>query len=362
MKNQRPTIMEVDENAFIHNINSIQEYVGKDVKIMPVIKANGYGTFINTRMELINNFDIVAIAVAFEAVQLRKDGYKNEIFLLNQPSILEIDTIIENRVTIGVSDKDFIEEIGKTNKKIKVHIEIDSGMGRTGIQKDETEKFIKYIQKYKNIEIEGIYTHLSSADIDKDYSLMQIDNFNKAVEIAKELIPNIKYIHCSASNAILNFKQTNSNLVRPGLILYGYESEENAYSKIDIKPISKLKSKITFLKTVPANTSISYGRTYITNKECKVATIPIGYADGMRRDLSNKGYVYIKGIKAPIIGRICMDSFMIDVSEVNNPQVGDEVWIWDNENITLDEVANQCNTISYEIMSNISQRVPREFK
>ena len=362
MKDLRPTIMEVDERAFIHNINSIQKYVGEDIKLMPVIKANAYGTFLNTRIELINKFDIVAIAVAFEAVQLREDGYKNEIFLLNQPSIFEIDTLIENKVTIGVSDKAFIDEIGKRNEKIKIHIEIDTGMGRTGIQVEDTKEFTKYIQKFKNIEIEGIYTHLSSADIDEEYSVKQIEKFNKAVKVAKELVPTIKYIHCSASNALLNFKQIESNLVRPGLILYGYESEENAYSKISLKPVSKLKSRITFLKTVPANTSISYGRTFITDKKCKIATIPIGYADGMRRDLSNKGYVYIKGIKAPIIGRICMDSFMVDVSKVNNPQVGDEVWIWDNENITLDEVANQCDTISYEIMSNISQRVPREFK
>ena len=362
MDNLRPTIMEIDEKAFLYNISSIQEYVGEKIKLMPVIKANAYGTFLNTRTKLLNKFDIVAIAVAFESVQLREDGYKNDIFLLNQPSIYEIETLIKNNVTIGVSDKGFIKEIGQTKKNIKVHIEIDTGMGRTGIQSEETEEFIKYIQNFDNIKIEGIYTHMSSPDIDREYTLKQIEKFNYAVDIAKRMIPNLKYIHSSASNALIEYDQSKYNTVRPGLILYGYESEEGLYKKINLKPVCKLKSKITFLKTVPNGTSISYGRTFVSKKETKVATVPLGYADGMRRDLSNNGYVWIKGKKAPIIGRICMDSFMIDVTDVDNPQIGDDVWIWDNENATLDEIANKCNTISYEIMCNISHRVPRKFK
>ena len=362
MDNLRPTIMEIDEKAFLYNISSIQEYVGEKIKLMPVIKANAYGTFLNTRIKLLNKFDIVAIAVAFESVQLREDGYKNDIFLLNQPSVYEIETLIKNNVTIGVSDKGFIKEIGKTKKNIKVHIEIDTGMGRTGIQSEETEEFIKYIQTFDNIKIEGIYTHMSSPDIDREYTLEQIKKFNYAVDIAKRMIPNLKYIHSSASNALIEYDQSKYNTVRPGLILYGYESEEGLYKKINLKPVCKLKSKITFLKTVPNGTSISYGRTFVSKKETKVATVPLGYADGMRRDLSNNGYVWIKGKKAPIIGRICMDSFMIDVTDVDNPQIGDDVWIWDNENATLDEIANKCNTISYEIMCNISHRVPRKFK
>lgn len=362
MDNLRPTIMEIDEKAFLYNVNSIQEYVGEKIKLMPVIKANAYGTFLNTRINLLNKFDIVAIAVAFESVQLRDEGYKKDIFLLNQPSIYEIETLIKNNVTIGVSDRTFIKELGKTKKNVKVHIEIDTGMGRTGIQSEETEDFIKYVQNFDNIKIEGIYTHMSSPDIDREYTLEQMKKFNYAVDIAKIMIPDLKYIHSSASNALIDYDQSKYNTVRPGLILYGYESEEGLCQKIKLKPVCKLKSKITFLKTVPKGTSISYGRTFVSKKETKVATVPLGYADGMRRDLSNKGYVWIKGKKVPIIGRICMDSFMIDVTDVNNPQIGDDVWIWDNENITLDEIANKCNTISYEIMCNISHRVPRKFK
>lgn len=143
--------------------------------------------------------------------------------------------------------------------------------------------------------------------------------------------------------------------------MYGYESGEGISKKIDLKPVCKLKSKITLLKTVKSGTSIGYSRSYITDKETKVATIPIGYADGLRRDLSNNGEVYINGKKAPIIGKVCMDGFMADVTQIENVKIGDDVWIWDNENITLEEVAKKCDTINYEIMSCISDRVPRVF-
>ena len=152
------------------------------------------------------------------------------------------------------------------------------------------------------------------------------------------------------------------NLVRPGMIMYGYESGEGISEKIELKPVAKLKSEITFLKKVKEGTSISYSRDFITKKESIIATIPIGYADGFRRCLSNNGQVVIHGQKVPIVGKVCMDSFMVDVTDLEDVKVGDEVWIWDNEQITLDEIAHQMNTINYEVISTISNRVPRKFK
>jgi len=273
----------------------------------------------------------------------------------------EIDEIFENDLTIGVSDIEFIKAIGNKGKRVKVHIEIDSGMGRTGIQLYEIEEFIKLIESFKNIDVQGIYTHLSSVDRDIEYSKKQLKIFDEAVKIAKEKLTNLKYIHSSASNAIINLKTSNCNLVRPGMIIYGYPSGEGIEDKIKLKPVCKLKSKITFLKTVSKGTSIGYERSFITEKSAKIATIPMGYADGLKRCLSNKGNVLINGKKVPIIGKICMDSFMADVSHVEDVKVGDDVWILDNENITLKEVSEICNTINYEILSTISERVPREF-
>lgn len=357
----RPTVMQVSLRKFRENVKEIQSQLPKDCKMMPVIKANAYGTYINTQIDVVSEFDIVAVAVVCEGAELRKIGYEKEIFVLNQPAVSEIEEIAANDLSVGISDKNFVKELGSRNDFFKVHIEVDSGMGRTGIQFSEVSDFIDFVKKFQNIQMEGIYTHLSSADNDIEYTKKQLEIFDQAVEIAKEKVPDLKYIHCSASNGIVNFKETKCNLVRPGMILYGYSSGEGICDKIKLKPVCRLKSQITFLKIVPKGTSIGYSRSFITQKETKVATIPIGYADGLKRELSNRGCVCICGQKVPIIGKVCMDSFMADVTEILDVKVGDDVWIWDNKNITLEEVAEQCDTINYEMMCTISSRVPRKF-
>ena len=327
---------------------------------MPVIKANGYGTYVNTRLDILNKFDIVAIATVDEGAFIRKLGYEKEIFILNQPYQDEISKIIENDLIVGISSDSFAEALGKTNQEIKVHIEIGTGMGRTGINPNRA---IEYLESLKpNIIVEGVYTHLSSADSDDEYTRKQLESFEMAVKSITERIP-LKYVHSHASNAILNFAGTGSyNLVRPGMIMYGYPSDIETCKKIELEPMTKFKSKITFLKTVKEGTSIGYNRSFITTRETKVATVPIGYADGLRRSLSNSGEVVIDGTKARIIGKVCMDSFMVDVTDLENVQIGDDVYIWDNDKITLEDVAEKCGTINYEILSCISDRVPRVFK
>ena len=356
----RPTIMEINTKNFINNINKIKKYVNKE--IMPIIKANGYGTHINQNISLINMFNIVGVAIIDEAIELRKINYQKEIFVLNQPSIEDIPDIIKYNITIGISEISFIKELIKTTEKIKVHLEIETGMNRTGIKPEDINKILSLLNKNNKIIIEGIYTHLSSADSDSEYTKKQLEIFEYAVNEIKPKIKTIKYIHSSASNGLLNYKDNISNLVRPGLIIYGYETFINSNKIISVKPIATLKTKITFLKEVDKDTSISYSRRYITKRKMKVATIPIGYADGLRRELSNKGYVVIKGEKAQIIGSICMDSCMIDVTNIKNVRVGTEVFIWDNKIITIDDIANYCNTINYEILCGISDRVIRVFK
>lgn len=357
----RPTIMEVNVENFKYNIEQIKKLVGTNTKIMPVIKSNAYGTYINEINDIINKFDIVAVALVDEGVALRKQGYKNEIFILNQPFEDEIDKIVKYDITVGVSSDSFVDKIGELSNTVKVHIEIETGMERTGITLTEVSDYIEKIKKYKNIEIEGIYTHLSSADYDVEYTKKQLELFDTAISIVKEKQINIKYIHALASNGILNFFNKNYNLVRPGIILYGYPSYNKTSEKINLKPVCKLKSKITFLKEISENTSVGYSRSFITNRKTKVATIPIGYADGIRRCYSNKGEVVVKGKKVPVIGNVCMDSFMIDVTNIDNVEIGDEVYIWDNDIITLDNIADLCGTINYEIISTISNRVPRIF-
>lgn len=350
--------MEVNEDNFVYNINSIKKYVGDKV-IAPVIKANAYGTYLNERINLLNMFEIVCVARIDEAIHLRDLGYKKEILIINQPSISDIDDIVKYDITFGLSSFEFLDEILKTNKKFRVHLEIESGMNRTGIKKSDLNDFLSKLNS--NIIVEGIYTHFSSADNDREYTLKQINIFNECVDIVKKKY-DLKYIHSSASNGLLNYKSDITNMVRPGIIMYGYPSFDGVEKLIDIKPVCKLKTKVTFIKEVSKGESISYSRTFIAPKNMKVATIPIGYADGLRRELSNKGYVVIHGKKARIIGSICMDSTMIDITNIDNVKLEDEVYIWDNENIKLEDISNICNTINYEILCGISTRVKRIFK
>ena len=355
----RPAYMEVNLNNLEFNINQIQNKVGKNVKIMPVIKAGGYGTHINERIDILNKFDIVAVANVDEAVFIRDLGYEKEIFVLNQPYESEIKKIIDYKIVVGISSYEFAQKLGESKKDITVHVEIGTGMGRTGVHPYKIEKYLQSLPK--NVKVEGIYTHFSSADIDDEYTKQQLKSFKMAVETAKEVLGEIRYIHAAASNALLNYPEARFNLVRPGIILYGYEASENTFEKIDLKPIAKLKARITFLKEVEEGTSIGYGRSYITTKHTKVATVPIGYADGFRRNFSNGWEVLINGQKAPIIGKVCMDSFMADVTNIEDVKIGDEVIIWDNEKITLEELAKKCDTINYEVLCTIGNRIPRKF-
>lgn len=357
----RPTILEVNLDNFKYNIEQIKKKIEPGTTIMPIIKANAYGTYINKKLEILNEFEIVGVAIVDEAVEIRKLGYKKDIFVLNQPSISEISKIIEHDIVVGISSDQFLKALINQEKDVRVHIEIETGMGRTGVFLNNIESFVKQIKEAKNIKVEGVYSHLSSADSDDQYTKQQIKNFEEATNIIKKYIPNIKYTHISASNGIINYPSKKYNLVRAGMIMYGYESGEGIKEKIDLKPVCKLKSEITYIKEVESGTSISYGRKFITKRKSKIATIPIGYADGLRRGLSNKGFVVINNKKAPIIGSVCMDSCMVDVTDIEDVKVGDDVYIWDNKIITLEEISSLCSTINYEILSTISARIPRKF-
>ena len=353
--------LEVNLDNFLYNLSSIKKYIG-DKNIMPIFKANAYGTYLNKILDVLNIFDIVGVASVDEAIEIRKTGYDKDIFVLNQPSIEDINDILDYDIVVGISEISFIKSLSYISKNIRVHIEIETGMNRTGIKLDNLDDYISIIKNNHNIIVEGIYTHLSSADNDIDYTNMQIEKFHLSVEKIKNNFDTIKYIHSCASNGIINYNDDICNLVRPGIILYGYESYNGALDKIKIKPVTQLKTKINFLKKVNIGESISYSRTYISDDVKTIATIPIGYADGLRRELSNKGYVVVKGKKVKIVGNVCMDSCMIDVSDIDNVSIGTDVYIWDNDIQTLEDIAKLCNTINYEIMCNISYRVNRVFK
>ena len=353
----------VDTEAIKSNLIEISKLLTNKTKIMPVIKANAYGLGVKEIIKIIEklNIDIVAVAIVDEGVNLRRIGYKGEIFILNQPYIEEIPAISENELTIGVSALSFIEGLQKYPDEFKVHIEIGTGMGRTGIHPKRCGELIDKILQYKNIKIEGIYTHFACSDCDEEYTNQQICSFEKALKVANEKL-ELKYVHACNSAGVIDFSKAHYNLVRPGLMMYGYLPNETLSQKVSLKPCSVLKSKVTFIKEIEKDFYIGYAKSYRTTKRTTVLTIPIGYADGLKRLLSNNGFVVINNVLAPIIGNICMDSFMVDGTNIPNVDVGSDVYIWDNELITLEDVAKRCQTINYEIISSITDRVRRKYR
>ena len=361
----RPTVLEVNKNNFKNNVNLIKEYTNNCKTLIPVIKADCYGTEINTQIDIINDFEIVAVAICEEGIYLRNIGYKGEILLLNQPYEDDILDIINYDITVGVASFEFLNKLNSVaqehSKKVNVHIEIETGMNRTGFFIDEIKEMITKIKELSNIKVDGIYSHLSSADIDHEYTLKQVSVFEEAINVVEKVLGKVKYKHIEASTGTIKYNSNLTNAIRPGIILYGFDAIDNQNMKLDLKPIATLKTKITFIKLLGKGERIGYSGSYVLEDERKIATIPIGYADGIPRSLSNNGEVVINGQKAKIVGKICMDSFMVDVTDIEDVKVGDIVYIWDNEIIKLEDVAKNAGTINYEILSRISKRVRREF-
>lgn len=363
------TYLEVDLKEISENIKKIKNYVGENIELAPVIKADAYGEgAIHLKGTLEdNNIKIVSVALTDEAIELRKAGFEQKILILNELLESDLQDIIEYNLTPRISVYEIAEKLNKLAKEldkvISIHIEIDTGMGRTGIKPKDSIKYVEKIQKLKNLKLEGIFTHFASADTDKEYTNIQIKTFQKVVEDLENKGIKFKYIHSLASGGILKYlNETKGNLIRPGIIMYGYMPHKEMENTIGVKPTATLKSKVVFVKEVEPGTKISYGGKFETQKKSKIATVPIGYADGIRRCLSNKGRVYVNGKYAPIIGMVCMDNFMIDVTEIQNVSIGDEVIIWDNEHITLEEVAEKSDTINYEILCTIGKRAKRRYK
>lgn len=358
----RETILEVNQTEFMNNVKKIKDYSGNKI-IMPVVKANAYGTYLNYRLDLMNQFEIVCVATVDEAIYMRRMGFTKDILILNQPAKNEIPEIRNYNLVVGICNKDFLNEAINFGKKIRIHLELETGMNRTGIKENDIDSFLDMINS-SNIAVEGIYTHYSSADIDGDYTSRQLEIFKRGVKKINDRIGMVKYIHTSASAGILHMKDDITNAIRPGLLLYGYYPNPNENELIDVKPICRLKARISHIFEIEEGEYVGYGKNYKAERKTNVAIVSIGYADGLRRSLSNKGTVIINGQKAQIIGNVCMDSIMVDITDaIKYTQIfeGDEAYIWDNENVLLEDIAVECGTINYEILSTISSRVLRKY-
>ena len=368
----RPVWAEINLGNLAHNIREIKKIVKKDTLITAVIKANayGHGSVEAAKVFLENGADRLAVATLSEAIELREAGIDVPILILGYTPESQYSQVIEYNITQTIynfeSASVFSQAASLQNKTGTIHIKIDSGMGRIGfLPNDESVDEIIKISKLPNINIEGIFTHFATADEkDKSYTRLQFERFSTVVKKLEEKGLSIPIKHVSNSAAIIDFPEYNLDMVRPGIILYGYyPSNDVNKDRIQLKPAMTLRAKISNVKTVSKGTGISYGQIFVTERESKIATIPIGYADGFTRMLTSKAEAFIKGKRVPVVGRICMDQCMLDVTEVEDVKIGDEVVLLGYEagQPDADEIGEKLNTISYEVLCMVGRRIPRVY-
>ena len=394
----RPTWAEIDINSLKSNFLQVKRIVGKDVGVISVVKADAYGHgSVNVSKALIDSgSNLLGVATVEEALELRGSGIDSPVLLLGGIQPDEVEATVKNNLIPTLFSlasahaiNTYAERIGK---KVRYHLKVDTGMNRLGVGLSEICDFLENLLNFRNLELEGMFTHFANADADsKEPTLEQISVFNVMLSLIKQAGLNPQYIHSANSAAIQRFPESHMNLVRPGIMLYGAgrmgaRSEPSrttcgepldrstlstssgltaqdipSQTNFELKPVMMLKTRITQLKRITAGTSVSYGGTFIASRQSIIATLPIGYADGYMRRLSNRAIVSIRGFTAPVVGTVCMDMTMVDVTEVPGVMAGDEVVLFGDEMVSAEDVARWADTISYEIFSITGKRVPRVY-
>ncbi len=363
----RPTWAEVDLDNLAHNYRCIRRRLAPRVKIMACVKADAYGhgiIAVSRRLSVLG-VDYLSVASIDEAIVLRQAGIRLPILILgvilpqDYAPLAEYDLV--QTVCSAQLARALQTQAARQGKKIKVQVKVDTGMGRIGVQAKDAFSFIAKISQYKNIRIEGVFTHLSCADTDRVFTLQQIDIFAALLKRLRSAGLRIPLAHAANSLGVMQYPQSHFNMARPGLIIYGLQPAPRIPLKL--KPVLALKTKIVHAKTVPADTGISYGRTYITQKTTRIVTLPIGYGDGYPRNLSNQAPVLIHGKRFTVSGRVCMDQIMVDVGSTP-ARIGEEVVLIGRQGrgvITAEELAVLSGTIPYEIVCGLGSRIPRVY-
>ena len=363
--------------VFLENIRSvvrdIRTAAGDSVSVMAVVKADayGHGAVRVARAALDAGASSLAVAYPQEALELRDAGIDAHTLVMGLlPAVNPdaVDTIVATGAAQAVADRDAPKALGaraSANRPVPVHVKVDTGMGRIGIRPEEALSYIEYLTSIPGITVEGIFTHFPSADeSDLSFTDGQIASFTDLLQTLEGSGIRIPFRHMANSAGILACKDSYVNMVRPGIMLYGLYPSHDVEQSIPLSPALRWVSAVRFLKEVPPGTPISYGRTFVTPRPSVIATLPVGYADGYNRLLSNRGCVLVRGKRAPVVGRVCMDMTMIDVTDIDNVAVGDEVVLigaQGDDEITADEMAELLGTINYEVTCAISKRVPRVY-
>lgn len=374
LEDLRPAWVEISLDHLAHNMREVKRLAGKHVATMAVVKANAYGHGVHESAKVFMEAgaDYLAVATLGEALELRQSQQEVPILILGYTPSYQFDKVIAHNITQTIytrNDGLLLDEKAKDmGRRCKVHIKVDTGMSRLGFQPcDQTLKTIEELTNCEGLELEGIYTHFACADQRDKRSVQKQFLFFKSFldQLDKiNICPSLQ--HCANSATIIDHPEYHMNMVRGGIMLYGlYPSREVNRKAVHLKPAMTLKARISHIKEVPAHQGISYGHIYKTDEEKVIGTLPIGYADGMSRLLSNKTGVSIKGHLIPQVGRICMDQCMVDLTSLEDVQVGEEVILFNDGSkgaLHIDDVARRLGTINYEVVCMVSRRVPRVFK
>ena len=367
-----PTVAEIDLDAFRQNLRWVRHRIGPQRALLAVVKANAYGHGIIPVSQAAVSENIQGLGVAFveEGMQIRRAGITAPILVMAGFLEEEAEQFLKHRLTPVIFHPDQLDSLkrlaSKATRPVGIHLKIDTGMGRLGLLERELVPFIERVRAVKKIEILGLMSHFADDELTDCRSAEdQIDRFEEVQRMIESLGLKIPLLHMSNSAAIVGLKRAWFNLVRPGIVLYGYAPPFPGSDPIPIKPVMTLKTRVIHLKRVPAGTPISYGRTFTTRRESLIAVLPIGYADGYSRAWSNRGQVLIDGRRVPVIGRVCMDMTMVDVTELPTVQIGAEavlIGAQGTETLWADALARQLGTIPYEILCAVSHRVPRFYR
>lgn len=371
MQVYRPTWLEINLSHIAHNFRAAKAYAEEDVIAAAVVKANayGHGAVEVSRACVEAGAGYLVVATMGEALELREAGFQVPILILGWTPEENFEQAIEYEICVALYDAGEAEKLNAKalamGKNALGHLKIDTGMSRLGMQADESGlQTAEAILKMEGITIKGMFTHFSKADeADKTFANLQIERFNRFTEeLEKRTGVHIALRHMGASAGVMDMPEGHYNMIRPGIMLYGYQPSDEMHHVADLKPALTWKARLGRVVKLPAGRRIGYNGTYELKRDTLVATIPVGYADGYNRLLGNRGYVICQGKKLPIIGKICMDYFMVDATELPDLKAGDEVILLGEEqgvSITVPEMAKMLNTIEHEITCDISLRVPR---
>jgi alanine racemase len=364
----RPAHLEVDLDAIAYNVKNIKRKLGRDVELMAIVKADGYGhgAYPAARAALKNGAGSLGVAILEEGIALRQQGIKAPIANLYPEPPSRAGKIVEYGLEQVVTDAKLVRRLSREavrqKKRCAVYIEIDTGMGRYGVPPNQTLELVRKIKRSPNLYLKGILSQFSTADQKKkDFVYEQLGIFTRTLDQLQASYNHIPVRSIANSGAVLDVPASYFNQVRVGFLLYGLYPSFETTESVRVKPAMSLKSRVLFVKVVDKGASISYGRTYIAKRKTKIATIPLGYADGYSRSLSNRGEVLIRGKRAKVVGRVCMDAFMVDVTRIPRVKVGDDVILMGRQGkdeITAHDLGRWTNTFAYEVVSRMGKRLP----